>query len=140
MTTDTSAFSWTFDSEIWHWSVDWFLQEANAALQAVQGYKLDKSHIFAVSKFDDFDKYARVPDEYSAQEAKEYEPKVSVSVKCSAFNEYSPYDEPHWSQGINSKKHWHRFKRLLLVKPDPFPHNYNWCIVAGEKNVLLHLE
>ena len=47
------------------------------ALQQIQGYKLDKSHIFAVSKFDDFDKYSRVPEEYSKQEPKTYEPKVS---------------------------------------------------------------
>ena len=38
-------------------------READAAVE--QGwYKLDKAHVFKVSKFDDFEKYAKVPDEY----------------------------------------------------------------------------
>jgi hypothetical protein len=41
------------------------------------GYKLDKNHTFKVSMFDDFDRYAKVPDVYAAPEIKEYSPTVS---------------------------------------------------------------
>lgn len=44
------------------------------------GYELDRNHHFKVSMFDDFERYARVPDEYAAPEAKEYTPTVSVDV------------------------------------------------------------
>lgn len=52
-------------------------QEAQAAREQTQGYKLDKTHTFKVNMFDDFDKYARVPSEYHAPEVKEYTPQVS---------------------------------------------------------------
>lgn len=54
-------------------------QEAAAAMQQINGYRLDSKHVFAVSKFDDFDKYARVPTEYVKAEEKPYEPKVAPS-------------------------------------------------------------
>ena len=47
-------------------------QEAAAAREQTDGYKLDKAHIFKVSKFDDFAKYAAVPDEYKTPEPKPY--------------------------------------------------------------------
>ena len=46
--------------------------EADAAVEQTDGYKLDKAHIFKVSNFGDFDKYAKVPDEYVAPEPKPY--------------------------------------------------------------------
>lgn len=39
-------------------------------------YKLDKNHVFKVTKFDDFDKYSKVPDQYVAPEKKPYQTKV----------------------------------------------------------------
>jgi len=48
--------------------------EAQAAKAQTQDYKLDKNHTFRVSMFDDFDKYARVPEEYAAPEEKPYLP------------------------------------------------------------------
>ena len=39
--------------------------EAAAAREQTQGYKLDKAHTFAVTLFDEFEKYLRVPDEYA---------------------------------------------------------------------------
>ena len=50
-------------------------QEAQAAREQTDGYKLDKSHIFKVSKFDDFAKYAAVPDTYKVPEPKPFVPK-----------------------------------------------------------------
>ncbi|KAF8067212.1 R1 [Scenedesmus sp. PABB004] len=49
-------------------------QEAQAARAQTDGYQLDKSHVFKVSMFDDFDRYGKVPDEYAPPEAKDYTP------------------------------------------------------------------
>ncbi|EMS45026.1 Eukaryotic translation initiation factor 3 subunit B [Triticum urartu] len=49
-------------------------QEAEFAMEKTRGYKLDKSHIFAVNMFDDFEKYMKVPDEWAPAEIKPYTP------------------------------------------------------------------
>ncbi|ONK77270.1 uncharacterized protein A4U43_C02F4820 [Asparagus officinalis] len=49
-------------------------QEADLAREKTNGYKLDKSHIFAVNLFDDFDKYMNVPDEWTPAQIKPYTP------------------------------------------------------------------
>lgn len=54
-----------------------FVQEARAAQQQTNNYRLDKSHSFVVNMFDDFDKYNKVPEEYAPPEKKAYEPQVS---------------------------------------------------------------
>ena len=46
--------------------------EAAAAIEQTNGYKLDKAHVFKVSKFDDFTKYDAVPNDYKAPEPKPY--------------------------------------------------------------------
>mmetsp|Transcript_31210 Transcript_31210/g.99522 ORF Transcript_31210/g.99522 Transcript_31210/m.99522 type:complete len:709 (+) Transcript_31210:505-2631(+) len=53
-------------------------QEAAAAKEQTNGYKLDKSHIFKVTMFDDFDKYMKVPDTYAEPETKEYQQKENL--------------------------------------------------------------
>lgn len=53
------------------------LQEALAVRQAVNGFKLDKNHTFAVNLFDEIDRYMRVPDEYEPPENKSFQPTVS---------------------------------------------------------------
>ncbi len=57
--------------------LDVFLQEALAVRQVVNGFKLDKSHTFAVNLFDEIDKYMRIPDVYESPEDKKFEPTVS---------------------------------------------------------------
>lgn len=47
-------------------------QQAQSAVEQTDGYKLDKSHIFKVCKFDDFEKYTKVPDEYAAPAPKPF--------------------------------------------------------------------
>ncbi|KAM3311366.1 hypothetical protein ACQJBY_031812 [Aegilops geniculata] len=49
-------------------------QEAEFAMEKTRGYKLDKSHIFSVNMFDDFEKYMKVPDEWAPAEIKPYTP------------------------------------------------------------------
>ena len=48
-------------------------------MQQVNGFKLDKSHTFAVNLFDDVSRYMQVPDEYEAPEDKEFTAPVSLS-------------------------------------------------------------
>lgn len=52
------------------------LQEAHAVRQIVNGFKLDKSHTFAVNMFDEIDKYMRIPDIYEPPEDKQFQPTV----------------------------------------------------------------
>eukprot|EP00899_Mesostigma_viride_P013900 jgi/Mesvir1/22510/Mv18538-RA.2 len=40
-------------------------QEAQAAKETTNGYKLDKSHVFAVNMYDELEKLAAVPEEYA---------------------------------------------------------------------------
>lgn len=56
-------------------------QEAHAARDQTNGYKLDKNHVFAVNMFDDFNKYAKVPEEYVAPEPKAF----SATVSCGCY-------------------------------------------------------
>ena len=47
-------------------------------VQQVNGFKLDKTHTFAVNMFDDVSRYMQVPDEYEPPEDKEFETPVSA--------------------------------------------------------------
>ncbi|PNW85513.1 hypothetical protein CHLRE_03g190100v5 [Chlamydomonas reinhardtii] len=50
-------------------------EDADAALsdeRFINGYQLDKNHKLTLSRFDDFDKYAKVPDEYVQPEPVAY--------------------------------------------------------------------
>ena len=54
------------------------LQEAQNAKEKTHGYKLDKSHIFAVNMFDDFDRLMNVKEEWEAPQTKPYVPGVCL--------------------------------------------------------------
>ena len=47
-------------------------------VQQVNGFKLDKTHTFAVNMFDDVSRYMQIPDEYETPEDKEFETPVSA--------------------------------------------------------------
>ncbi|CAM8895270.1 unnamed protein product [Rhodiola kirilowii] len=49
-------------------------QEAQLAKEKTTGYKLDRSHIFVVNMFEDFEKFMKVPDQWAPPEKKEYIP------------------------------------------------------------------
>ncbi|KAK1262156.1 Eukaryotic translation initiation factor 3 subunit B [Acorus gramineus] len=49
-------------------------QEAELAKEKTHGYKLDRAHVFTVNLFDDFDRFMRVPDEWTPAEIKPYTP------------------------------------------------------------------
>lgn len=56
------------------------LQEAELAREKTNAYKLDRSHIFAVNMFEEFDKFMKVPDEWAPPEFKPYTPGVIASI------------------------------------------------------------
>ena len=74
------------------------------------GYKLDKNHIFMVSMFDDFEKYAKVPEEYASPEKKPYVPRV-----CSS----SSISPPYWA-------YHHRALEIGLQSNDQTACSYSW--------------
>ena len=47
-------------------------QEAELAREKGNGYRLDRAHVLAVNIFDDFEKYMKVPDEWTPAELKPY--------------------------------------------------------------------
>ncbi|KAI3862385.1 hypothetical protein MKW92_010092 [Papaver armeniacum] len=49
-------------------------QEAELAMQRTNKYKLDRAHILAVNKFNDFDKFMGLAEEWAAPEIKPYTP------------------------------------------------------------------
>ncbi|XP_015057434.1 eukaryotic translation initiation factor 3 subunit B [Solanum pennellii] len=49
-------------------------QEADLSKEKTHGYKLDRSHIFAVNMFEDIEKFLKVPDEWAPPEIKPYVP------------------------------------------------------------------
>ena len=51
-------------------------QEALAARDQTHGYKLDRSHTFAVTLFDDFERYAKVAEQYQEPPPQPYKPTV----------------------------------------------------------------
>jgi translation initiation factor 3 subunit B len=53
-------------------------QQAANAVKTAHGYKLDKSHIFAVNPLSDIEKYAHVPAEWETPEPKEYVPQENL--------------------------------------------------------------
>ena len=53
-------------------------EEATAALEQTDGYKLDRQHVFKVNRLEDFDKYGAVPDEYTVPEEKEFLPRENL--------------------------------------------------------------
>lgn len=64
------------------------MQEAQAAQAQTNEYRLDKNHTFAVSMYDDFDKYAKVTEEYVLPEEKEYVPRVCCFQKTICPRDY----------------------------------------------------
>mmetsp|Transcript_32658 Transcript_32658/g.59213 ORF Transcript_32658/g.59213 Transcript_32658/m.59213 type:complete len:718 (-) Transcript_32658:176-2329(-) len=47
-------------------------KDANTAMEALKDFKLDKNHSFRVNKFDDLERYNRVPKEYQPKSRPDY--------------------------------------------------------------------
>ncbi|VFQ93689.1 unnamed protein product [Cuscuta campestris] len=53
-------------------------QEAELATEKTHGYRLDKSHIFALKKFNDIEKIMKVPDEWAPPQTEAYTPRENL--------------------------------------------------------------
>jgi len=51
---------------------------AQTAVEKINGYRLDKAHVFKVTSWDDFQKYLATPDTYVAPEIPNYEPRENL--------------------------------------------------------------
>ncbi|WMV11052.1 hypothetical protein MTR67_004437 [Solanum verrucosum] len=60
-------------------------QEAELSKEKTHGYKLDRSHIFAVNMFEDIEKFLKVPDEWAPPEIKPYVPGVRLFTSSVFF-------------------------------------------------------
>eukprot|EP00249_Psilotum_nudum_P011425 c23165_g1_i2 orf=444-2627(-) len=95
-------------------------QEAQTAREQTNGYKLDKSHVFAVNMFDDFEKYLKVPDEWSSPEIKPYTPGENLHAW---LTDERGRDQFVVRFGSETEVYWNDARQ---GKPDPFYHRSFW--------------
>ncbi|CAI0476704.1 unnamed protein product [Linum tenue] len=88
-------------------------QEAELAKEKTNGYRLDKSHFFAVNMFDDFDRFMRVPDEWVAPEIKPYVPGENLQQW---LTDEKARDQFVIRAGTDTEVFWNDARHL---KPDP---------------------
>jgi len=75
-----------------------------------QGYRLDKNHVFAVSKFDDFERLSKVPNEYMAPEVKDFKPKENLMQwmmddrgRDQFVTRFGDETEIYWNDGVGKR-------------------------------------
>ncbi|KAI5067602.1 hypothetical protein GOP47_0018130 [Adiantum capillus-veneris] len=94
-------------------------EEAQTARDQADNYKLDKAHIFAVNMFDDFDKYMKVPDQYTAPEVKPYTPGENL---LTWLTDEKGRDQFVVRFGSDTEVYWNE----RLGKPEPAYHRSYW--------------
>ncbi|KAJ3692030.1 hypothetical protein LUZ60_012380 [Juncus effusus] len=95
-------------------------QEAELAKEKTNGYKLDRSHIFAVNMFDEFDKYMNVPDTWTPAEIKPYEPGENLQQW---LTDEKARDQFVIRAGTFTEVFWNDARQLM---PDPVYHRQYW--------------
>ncbi|CAI0413995.1 unnamed protein product [Linum tenue] len=95
-------------------------QEAELAKEKTNGYRLDKSHFFAVNMFDDFDRFMRVPDEWVAPEIKPYVPGENLQQW---LTDEKARDQFVIRAGTDTEVFWNDARHL---KPDPVYKRTYW--------------
>lgn len=88
-------------------------QEAELAREKTNGYKLDRSHVFAVNMFEDIDKYRKVPDEWAPPETKPYTPGENLQQW---LTDEKARDQFVIRAGSDTEVLWNDARQL---KPDP---------------------
>nr|GMD65181.1 eukaryotic translation initiation factor 3 subunit B-like [Ipomoea batatas] len=88
-------------------------QEAELAKEKTHGYRLDKSHIFAVNMFDDIEKFMKVPDEWAPPETKVYTPRENLQHW---LTDEKARDQFVIRAGTDTEVLWNDARQL---KPDP---------------------
>lgn len=95
-------------------------QEAQTAREQTNGYKLDRSHVFVVNMFDDYDKYMRVPDEWNSPEIKPYTPGENL---VAWLTDDRGRDQFVIRFGSETEVYWNNASQ---GKPDPVYHRTFW--------------
>lgn len=95
-------------------------QEAELARDKTHGYKLDKSHIFAVNMFDDIEKFMKVPDEWAPPETKPYTPGENLQHW---LTDAKARDQFVIRAGQDTEVLWNDARHL---KPDPVYKRHFW--------------
>ncbi|XP_057550220.1 eukaryotic translation initiation factor 3 subunit B-like [Amaranthus tricolor] len=95
-------------------------QEAELAKDKTHGYKLDKSHIFAVNLFDDIEKFMKVPDEWAPPETKPYAPGENLQQW---LTDAKARDQFVIRAGHDTEVLWNDARQM---KPDPVYKRSSW--------------
>ncbi|KAJ9184120.1 hypothetical protein P3X46_007892 [Hevea brasiliensis] len=95
-------------------------QEAELAKEKTNGYKLDRSHIFAVNMFDDFEKFMKVPDEWAPPEIRPYAPGENLQHW---LTDEKARDQFVIRAGSDTEVFWNDARQL---KPDPVYKRAYW--------------
>ncbi|CAN6204897.1 unnamed protein product [Urochloa humidicola] len=85
------------------------LQEAQHAREIGNGRKLDKSHILVVNIFDDFERYMKVPDEWTPAETKPYTP---IENLRKWLTDEKARDQFVMCAGMYTEVYWNNAKQL----------------------------
>ncbi|XP_038695162.1 eukaryotic translation initiation factor 3 subunit B-like [Tripterygium wilfordii] len=95
------------------------VQEAELAKEKTHGYRLDKSHIFAVNMFDDFDRFMKVPHQWAPPEVMPYVPGENLQEW---LTDEKARDQFVIHAGSDTEVLWNDARHL---KPDPvYKHSY----------------
>eukprot|EP00252_Welwitschia_mirabilis_P007655 TRINITY_DN1925_c0_g2_i1.p1 TRINITY_DN1925_c0_g2~~TRINITY_DN1925_c0_g2_i1.p1 ORF type:complete len:719 (+),score=135.17 TRINITY_DN1925_c0_g2_i1:149-2305(+) len=95
-------------------------QEAQTARDQTHGYKLDKSHVFAVNMFDDFEKYTKLSDEWIPPETKAYTPGENLQQW---LTDDKGRDQFVIRVGTDTEVYWNDPRQL---KPEQVYHRAYW--------------
>ncbi|CAL5381109.1 unnamed protein product [Camellia sinensis] len=104
-------------------------QEAELAREKTHNYKLDKSHIFAVSMFDDIEKFMKVPDEWAPPEMKPYAPIENLQQW---LTDEKGRDQFVIRSGSDTKVLWNDVRQM---KPEPV-YKHSSAILWGGTNFI----
>ncbi|CAN6582289.1 unnamed protein product [Malus baccata var. baccata] len=95
-------------------------QEAELAKERTHGYKLDRSHIFVVNIFNDFDRFMSVPDQWAPPESKPYTPGENLQQW---LTDEKARDQLVIRYGADTEVLWNDARHL---KPEPFYKRTFW--------------
>ncbi|KAI8000938.1 Eukaryotic translation initiation factor 3 subunit B [Camellia lanceoleosa] len=91
------------------------------AREKTLNYKLDRSHILAVSMFDDIEKFMKVPDEWAPPEMKPYAPIENLQQW---LTDEKGRDQFVIRSGLDMEVLWNDVRQM---KPEPtYKHSLSW--------------
>ncbi|KAL6655310.1 hypothetical protein ACP70R_006136 [Stipagrostis hirtigluma subsp. patula] len=95
-------------------------QEAELARERMNMYRLDKSHRFVVNMFDDFERYMKVPDEWTQAEINPYTPRDNLQKW---LTDEKARDQFVIRAGTSTEVYWNDARNF---RPDPVYQKPYW--------------